>query len=1201
MVKENIGREIADRYELVEEIGRGGLGAVYRANDTVLGRSVAVKLLRRGDLGSKGAANLLAEARSAAGLNHRNIVQIHDAGSTAEPDGEPGTFIVMELVDGSTFDDRPKNDFGELVGLLVQICEALKHAHESGIIHRDIKPENVMVTVDGVVKLTDFGLARSIASRATTDGSISGTFSYLAPEIALGSRADERSDLYSLGVMLYEALTGELPFSEKDPLAVMAQHIHAPIVPPLAKADGVPVGLSRLTEKLMAKEPNERPQNAEAVLEILNLGLEEPDGESQEVELFQRLVRSGLVGREEDLAEAKKFWLRAEQGDGHVLTISGEPGVGKTRLLESLLTMVRVRGGRVLEGASFEELPIPFGSFIEALRALRGGEVLGSLSPRSGEVLSRLVPGLVRGSEDVTLEASGDVGFERDRLLIAIAELFELVSKERPTLLVLEDLHWSDQGSLDLFAYLARRAKSLPLLIVGTYREIELDSSHSLDRTLASLNRERLASRIKLKRLNRGGVKRMLDQMFAEDVSIEFAERMYGETDGNPFFVEEVCRSLIEQGTIYYEDGEWQRTELSEFEIPQSVRTAVQERFLRLEGAHRTVIELGAVIGREFDYELLEAIHEERDVDLVGALEAGERARLFGETSSRNGGTFTFVHALTPVSIRDSLSGLKRRRTHLVVAKAIEATRPDQFGVIGSHYDLAGSRAAAVRNYVKASEAASQKNAPGDAGAFLSRAVENWDDDGDRRELARLLTRLAEIQNLLKQFEEAATNVTMAIEIAEQIGDHALAAEAELVAGWSSWIMGDSTAGLKHVLSAHARHAGGGASRVLAAAKAEVARFYMLVPDDKKAIEFGEAALKMAESLGATDVVANTLTTLAIVFDRRKETDAQAQEMFTKAERLATADGDALQILRAVYNRAEGFQQAGEIDAALETCGRATELATKFGSLTFIDTVNVTRNLARLEGGRWSELFEEWPPELRETQAVWFIWHESLLAKVEAICGRTTESLRLLAKHKKSIERAVELQTVGAYFRALAASYLESGDIEAGLLVVEAALAKFESAESGVGMRTESLYLFARTLAEASGSGLEVQPTVARTRRLLLIGQESANRARPAAYWFAAQGILARLEGDVDSSLEHLRKSARIARDQGMKYPELQFLGDLVETQGAAVNDDSATSVRERGLEIARDLAQQIPIEKYRAGFLGSRLVAALRAGSAAS
>ena len=197
------------------------MGTVYEAFDLLLNRTVAVKVLSSKSLGTEGKNHLLSEARAVAQLNHPNIVSVFDAGETNDM-----PYVVMEYIHGESLHTQPPKNTDEIIKVALQICDALEEAHNHGIVHRDLKPENVIMADNGLAKLTDFGLARSLATRMSQDGTLTGTVFYISPEQALGKPLDGRTDLYALGIMLYEFSTGQLPFQSDDPLATIAQHIH---------------------------------------------------------------------------------------------------------------------------------------------------------------------------------------------------------------------------------------------------------------------------------------------------------------------------------------------------------------------------------------------------------------------------------------------------------------------------------------------------------------------------------------------------------------------------------------------------------------------------------------------------------------------------------------------------------------------------------------------------------------------------------------------------------------------------------------------------------------------------------------------------------------------------------------------------------------------------------------------------------------
>jgi non-specific serine/threonine protein kinase len=315
---------LLNRYRLDAELGRGGMGVVYRAHDTLLDRDVAAKVLSATDLGSEGRTRLLHEAQAAAQLNHPNIVGVYDAGFADEAESVP--FIVMELVEGESLHNRRTTTLDEILSFARQMCAALEHAHAHGIIHRDLKPENVLITPDGIAKLMDFGLARSGSSRISTEGAIVGTVFYLAPEQALGQAIDGRADLYALGVMLYELTTGRLPFTGGDPLAIIAQHISAPVVPARTHRADLPPALETIILKLLSKTPEERFASARevgAALAATAVQLQSPAEPRNNLPI----QLSSFVGRERELAQVKRMLTTSR-----LVTLVGAGGCGKTRL-----------------------------------------------------------------------------------------------------------------------------------------------------------------------------------------------------------------------------------------------------------------------------------------------------------------------------------------------------------------------------------------------------------------------------------------------------------------------------------------------------------------------------------------------------------------------------------------------------------------------------------------------------------------------------------------------------------------------------------------------------------------------------------------------------------------------------------------------------------------------------------------------------
>jgi ABC-type oligopeptide transport system substrate-binding subunit len=764
-VSQAIGTFLNDRYRLEAEIDRGGMGVVYRAHDTLLDRCVAVKVLSEAVLDSEGRARLLREARAAARLNHPNIVSVYDAGDAGTAGGSP--FVVMELVEGGSLHSHRPQDMSAIVAIARQISAALDHAHTNGFIHRDLKPENVLLARDGSAKLSDFGLARPITSRVTNEGTIAGTVFYLAPEQVLGHDIDGRVDLYALGVLLYELTTGQLPFVGDDPLAVIYQHLHAPVVPPQARNADIPPVLDALITRLLSKDPAARPDSAAEVLRILNSPdiLDREAVPSQELSVLERIERGRMVGRERELQQARTLWAHALSGQGQMLLVSGEPGIGKTRLVQSLATQVQISGGTALQGACYAEGGMPYAPFAHLLRGVleEGGDDGLDLPDKVLANLLGLAPIVRLDHPELGPDSSPlSLPIDRHRLFQDMVILFTALARQAPLLVVVEDIHWADSGTLSLLRHLARHLRRQRVLLVATYRDVEVDEAQPLHELLLELHRERLATRLKLLRLDREQTGELLAVLFAEEITPEFLDGIYTETEGNPFFIEEVCKALVESGRLYYEEGRWHRPSMDELGIPQNVSVAIQSRVRVLPRPAQQTLRLAAILGRTFGLDTLAAASELDKDALLDGLEDAQRAQLIEQLSDRqpapergpahhgpprapqpvSGRTFTFVHGLIASTLVASMATTQRRRLHRQAAEAIESLSPAEFEALAYHYDRAGNTDKTTHYLLKAGDRARGLYAFQEATDHYHRALVLLKEQGAHERAAQTLMRL---------------------------------------------------------------------------------------------------------------------------------------------------------------------------------------------------------------------------------------------------------------------------------------------------------------------------------------------------------------------------------------------------------------------------------------------------------------------------
>ncbi len=776
MVMQNV--LINNRYSIETELGRGGMGIVYRATDNLLQRPVAVKMLWTNSLGSQGRSRLLREAQAAARLNHPNIINIFDAGDT---DGF--SYIVMELLDGDLLFDRKPETLTETMDILGQICDALGHAHQNGIIHRDLKPENVIVTKQGIAKLTDFGLSRSITSRVSQEGMIVGTVYYLAPEQALRQDVDHRADLYALGVLMYELITGRLPFTADDPLGVISQHLNAPVVPPSTYKPDISPALDDIILRLLSKRPDDRPSSAAEVRYVLDHLGEETRSSTVAISTLSpldRLVRGRLVGRQKEIDQVKELWrgILAGSNRENVIVISGETGIGKTPFVKEIRSLIQVTGGRTLVGECYARGSSPFGPFTLILRQavpLPEGLpeiVLADLQTILPDVLSQPV------QENLPLNSL----FDQQRLFESLFTVFSTLAERQPLVFIIEDSQWADGNSLLLLRHLARRSRSthLKLMLVLTYRPDESEDNQTLKDVLFDLKQERLSGSIELRPYDREQTRQVLEVMFMQEIEDGFLDAIYTATEGNLFFIEEICKSLIEEERLVRDNGRWKLCENTDLQMPQSILLALQSRINRLPADVQELLRLGAVIGREFDFAVLHLASEQKDEDeMIASLELAERAQLITEVKDPccaemhvNSDVFAFAHALIPSTLRESTSNLRWRRMHRRVAGAIETIHPEDHEALAYHYIQAGDQEKARFYTILAGDRARKLYANAEALKFYTDALQMVPEY--HRDRFQILQSLAQVHDVLAQREAQRQDIDAMVHIAESLDDDTL-------------------------------------------------------------------------------------------------------------------------------------------------------------------------------------------------------------------------------------------------------------------------------------------------------------------------------------------------------------------------------------------------------------------------------------------
>jgi DNA-binding NarL/FixJ family response regulator len=810
--------------------------------------------------------------------------------------------------------------------------------------------------------------------------------------------------------------------------------------------------------------------------------------------------------------------------------------------------------------------------------------------------LIALAPALRSYYPAVAANSGIDARYEQQRLFESVAAWCEALSAHAPVLLLVDDVQWADSATVFLLRQLARRGHRLRLLLVVTVRDWESEQAPGLSDVLLDLNRERLVTHLRLGRLGRDETGDLLAAMFTEAIPPELRDGIYEQTEGNPFFVEEVCKDLIEEGKLVYRDGRWQPSSMARIKIPQTVRAAILARVARVPEPAQEALRLAAIIGREFDLETLQRAGDLDEGTLITALESALRAQLISEVDSGDttGLRFSFVHTLIPTALRESTMHLRRRLLHGRVTQALESLRPDDYEALAYHAAEAGDAGRAHKYYGQAGNRALIW-APEDAIRQFRAALKYW-PDADVVGRAETLGRLGYCLWVTGDVPAALGYFETAYELFRASSQRVQSGETQRMIGRIYWAQADLEAALKHYHLALEILEQGPETVELARAISSISQVQMLDPEPEAAIAWGERALAMARRLGAEDVIVHALNNIGATYCQGSKDWDQGFALLQESVERALALKSPADVCRGYYNLAVALQRQCRYAAAGEWLEKLRAYA----------TVVYARNYANL--AVWRLIWLHWDignwraalayrDELGEFSAgLYATWAGRTNASINIDLGRVDAARRELQERLPTALKADDLQTtvphLGQLIRvnALAGQAAEAADAVHSILA-RLARRPYPLAECILPLVFACHYLGAQAGTDGSEDGLACLAHLEQLDGELHTEESRAALAEARGYLVLADG-----QDAVASAVaaEHLRRAAAGWGAIERCYDQARALASLAHALKLAGDPAGARTACAQASAVAEGLAAQLD-DATRASFLTSPLVQEIR------
>lgn len=1139
---------VANRYVIQRQLGMGAMGAVFRVLDRLTGNTLALKrVLLSGDNNPLLRLALAREFQMLASLRHPNIISVQDYGF----DEDQRPFITMTLLEdpqdfssaAATLSDRQK------IALLIQMLQALAYLHRRGIIHRDLKPANVLVLPDQTLKMLDFGLA----VEADIARDVGGTLLYMAPEVLKQQGATAASDLFAVGLMAFEIFAGVHPFDAVQPHELIMRMLNSEpdwsLLPELdITPDDHSPTLRTILYRLLQKEPSQRYPDATSVIRDLSAALHQPPPVESSAIRESFLQAARFVGREHPMQQLHESLDQLAQGNGSQWWVSGESGVGKTRLLDELRHVALVRGVTVLRGQEVAESSTPYQLWREPVRRMTlmvpisdvQAAVLREIVPEIADILQRDLPPITRlDSRD-----------ERRRLAVTIADLFRQTT--RPLLLLLEDLHWSDE-SLDVLELLTQTAPTVPLMLVATYRSDEAPNLAARYPSLQWLALERLPS---------AAIQDLVSAMLGRSSATPSVVRwLTSETEGNAYFLVETLRVLAEErGGLAAVTSAPLPLKL----LAGGVQAVVERRLGRLPDTTRSLLIGAAMIGRQLDTALLRALVTDSPISLEEWLTTCANAGILEKWDER----WRFAHDKLRDGVLVGLDSAMRVDAQRQVALAIERVYPNdpaQAHRLADHWRDADDPVRAAAYAASAARRALQTASFSDARQLLQRALP-YASDAER---ITLIKQLGDAEEGLSNYPAALEHYAESRRLADELGSVAdVAAALDGIARVEDR-HGNLSESEAHFTEALALARTADATRLIADTLNGLGTVAAKRGQFEQARAFFGESLTLRRQLNDLRGIAASLNNLGIVHNYQGQF-AQARPFYEEALTLRRRIGDLRGIAQSLNNLAMVTRGLKNPREARNFYLEAVQMTRNNGDL--YSTATILNNLALILIE--DDEFREAQLMIEETVRIGRSIGDSViaavglqaLARIARLDERYADAEPLLAESLTLLQAGSSPRALGETLAELGALRLALGQPEAANTALQEALTVQQTAGDTAGQAATQLQLGraaldagdttqAETLLYAALRGFVRTRAVAQTQAALLAFVDLANHTQ-------AYAQAARLLG----TLRVAEVSSRRLREQLM-LTEAQTKSHLTIAEFETLTDEGAHQTVETWVE----------------------------------